>query len=167
MDTPKVKNDIHIFVEEDSESSKDISREEMKWDERSEDILRKWTDEMLIKVALHHSRGLRDKKLYAGFGVPAVLIPIVLSGLTDIIQPYPLVSSLLMIASGILTGIGTFFNFGKTSTENIEYQNRYNKLLKEINKELNKPKRHRIACDVYLERVYQEFSALNATSPLV
>lgn len=160
--------DIKVDITPPSTGSRDDdNRKELLWEHREEELLEKWKDEMYDNSKLHRKSGKKYKKLYVIFGVPATLIPIIMSGLTVPLEDYPLTQSLLMITTGILVGISTFFNLGKRFAQHFEYENRYGELAREIEKELKKPKRHRLACDVYMERVYLKYSGLNARAPVV
>lgn len=163
--------ELKINVREDTppssnDSKDDEHRKELLWENREEELLLKWKNEMYENSSQHRKSGKRFKKLYAIFGVPATLIPIIMSGLTPQLEDYPLAQSLLMITTGTLVGISTFFNLGKRFTQHFEYEHRYDELAREIEKELNKPKRHRLACDVYMERIYMKYSGLNASAPM-
>ena len=148
-------------------SKDDETRKELLWETREEILLKKWKDEMYANSKQHRKNGKKFKKLYAIFGVPATLIPIVMSGLTNQLENYPLAQSLLMITTGTLVGISTFFNLGKKFAQHFEYEHRYDELAREIEKELQKPKRNRLACDVYMEKVYMKYCSLNARAPVI
>ncbi len=158
---------IEHILDSESRSKDDPNRKELLWEHREEDFLKKITSACEKQSKLHRIKGKLFKKLYSAFGVPSMLIPIVLSGLTDQLHDYKLVQSLLMIATGTLTGISTFFNFGKKYQEHFDYENKYAGLAGDISTELCKPKRHRIACDVYLERIRLLYSNLNTNAPIV
>ena len=140
------------------------NRKELLWETREEDLLKKWMDEMYICSKKQGIKAKHTKKLYALFGVPATLLPIILSGLTSL-EIEPLVNSLLMITTGSLIGISTFFNLGKKFAQHFEYEHKYDELARELEKELQKPKRHRIACDLYMEKIYMTYNGLNARAP--
>lgn len=142
------------------------NRKELLWETREEDLLKKWMKEMYICSNKQGNKARHTKKLYALFGVPATLLPIILSGLTSL-EIEPLVNSLLMITTGSLIGISTFFNLGKKFAQHFEYEHKYDELARELEKELQKPKRHRIACDLYMEKIYMTYNGLNARAPAV
>ena len=144
----------------------DETRKELLWEAREEQLLKKWMDEMFICSKKQGIKARHTKKLYALVGVPATLLPIVLSGLTSL-EIEPLVNSLLMITTGSLIGISTFFNLGKKFAQHFEYEHKYDELARELEKELKKPKKHRIACDVYMEKIYMTYNGLNARAPAV
>jgi hypothetical protein len=160
--------EVNVLVDDDnSKSSKDDDdRREMPWEERQENLMKGWMSEMNISAKLHKKAGAKNKTLYACFSIPAVLIPIVMSGITPILT-HPIITSMLMILTGIFTGVSTFFNFGRKSQHHFDFENRYSCLSKEIQKELRKPKRFRIASDVYLEKIFQELCGINSNAPVV
>ena len=117
----------------------DENRKELLWEHRQEELLNKWMKEMYINSKKQGIKARQVKILYALVGVPATLIPIILSGLTSL-EVEPLVSSLLMITTGSLIGISTFFNLGKKFAQHFEYEHKYDELARELEKELKKPK---------------------------
>ena len=160
-------DDIKIDLTPPSSNSKDDeSRKELLWESREEDLLKRWMSEMKESSIKQGKKARETKKLYALFGVPATLVPIVLSGLSSL-EIDPLVNSLLMIMTGSLIGISTFFNLGKKFAQHFEYEHKYDELARELEKELKKPKRHRIACDVYMEKIYMTYNGLNARAPAI
>ena len=160
----------HITMKIDSQNSDisedDANRKELLWETREEDLLKKWLDDMMESSRKQGIAGRRTKKLYAILGVPATLAPIIMSGLSSL-NVDPLINSLVMVATGTLIGVSTFFNLGKKFTEHFEYEYRFDELCKELEKELCKPKAHRISADVYMERIYMKYCALNASAPVV
>ena len=166
-----VKEVIIPITDEDkprSLSSKDdSSRKELLWELREEELMLKWKEEMKTQANLHRKKGRQIKKLYAVFGLPASLIPIILSGLSEQFENHMLAYNLLMIFSGTLVGISTFFNLGKRFTQHFQYEHRYLELALDIEKEIRKPKRFRQPCDVYMEAVYLKYCNLNGQAPLV
>lgn len=162
-----MSNDIKVEITPLSSSSNDdVNRKELLWESREEELLQKWMDEMVINSKKQGLKARKTKKLYALLGVPATLLPIVLSGLSSL-EIDPLTNSLLMIATGSLIGISTFFNLGKKFAQHFEYEHKYDELARELQKELRKPKSHRIACDVYMEKIYMKYNSLNARAPAV
>ena len=156
-----------VLEDENSESKDDPLRKELLWEQREEIFLQKIVEDCKKQSKLHRRKGKKFKKLYTGFGIPSTLLPIILSGLTEQLNMYPLVHSLVMITSGILTGVSTFMNFGRKYEEHFNYEAKYGGLAGDISTELCKPKSFRVACDVYLERVRLLYGNLNSNAPLV
>lgn len=69
------------------------------------------------------------------------------------------------MTAGLFSGVGMFFNFCKKQVEHNTYANKFFKLVTEVESELAKPKKNRIACDVYIEKVKNEYNSLVLSSP--
>ena len=150
-----------------SQSQDDSQRKELLWEEREEILLEEWRENMETQSKKHRIKGDKFKQLYKVFGIPAILIPIVLSSLSSQLEGSPLINSLCLLLAGVCSGISNFLNFGRLYSEHYNYEQLYDEMANELKKELSKPKRHRVACDVYMERVYMRYSALNQGAPNV
>ena len=148
-------------------SKDDPSRVEMLWEQRGESVLLRWCDECEKRTIQHKIHGKRNKLRYAVFGIPTILIPIVLGGVHSVVPCHSLLYGLAMMAAGLFSGVNMFFNFGKKQQAHFDYMNKFEELSNEIQAELCKPKRHRVACDVYLEKIKQHYGALLSQSPLI
>lgn len=147
------------------ESTDDENRRELMWEKREEDLLVKWKNDMCNKSIEQGKSARKIKKLYSVLGLPATLLPIIMSGLTKQLEEYEILQSLLMIATGSLIGISTFFNLGKKTALHFEYEHKYSELALTIDKELTKPKKYRIALDVFLENISLKYIALDERAP--
>jgi hypothetical protein len=152
-----MNDDLRIEITPTS-SVDDENRKELLWEKREEKVLNRWYEDCLLRSKSHRDRGKKEKCLFITFGIPNIIIPIILGGISSIVPCYSLSYSLGMMATGLFSGISIFFNFGKKEQLNYEYQNRFFELACNIEMELSKPKRHRIACDVYLEKIKQEYN---------
>jgi hypothetical protein len=149
-----------------SSSLDDPDREELLWSNRQNVLLKKWLGDIDNKVMYHKKKGVKMKNLFHSFGIPSVLLPIVLASLSSaFIASHPVVLPSLLMGSGCAGGISQLFNFGKNAQLNEEYSSKYRELGLEITAILAIPKRNRPACDVFLERVKQRFIALENSAP--
>jgi hypothetical protein len=149
-----------------SQSQDKLDREELLWETREENLLSDWLDKININSIKHQKKGLVMKALYHGFGIPTVLLPIVLAGLSStILASSTVVLPLLLISSGSASGISQLFNFGKNTQHHLEYASKYYELGLEISTVLSIPKRNRPPCDVFLERIKQRYISLEHTAP--
>ena len=156
--------DIELDITPPS-SLDDEQRKELLWEKREEELIRKWIDDCKIRSKKHSQKSKEYKIKYACIGLPSILIPIVLGGLSPVIPCHTLEYSLVLMSYGLFSGVGMFFNFGKKEVEHNTYANKFFKLVNEVEAELSKPKRHRIACDVYMEKVKNEYHSLVLSSP--
>ena len=102
---------------------------------------------------------------YSFFGIPSTLLPIIAATLSQM-QADELIVTVLMLACGCVTGMNTFFNFGKQRQQHFEYAGKYQELAMDIGLELCKPKRNRIACDVFLHSISSKFNNINNGAPI-
>ena len=157
---------IDINNRENTPSSIDNeNRKELLWETREENILHNWCKDSKERSHLHDLHGKRDKFIFGIFGIPTMMIPIILGGVSSIVPCNSLIYSLGMMGTGLFSGISMFFNFGKRQQLHFEYMNKFFELANEIETELSKPKRHRIACDVYMEKIKQEYVKFCGQSP--
>lgn len=150
----------------DSISSKDNSkRQEVPWEKREEDYLKHISDDVVGKALFHSKKTILYKRLFIIFGIPATLFPIVAGGFNNHLPCNSFTNSMLMMTSGLLSGIVTFFNFSKREEKHNQYENLYTTLNEKINLELSKPKRHRIACDLFMESIKSNYVYLTQNEP--
>jgi len=155
-----------VIERENTPPSKDDSnRKELLWEKREENVLSEWHKDCMIRSKMHDKKGKQNKLKFGLFAVPTIVIPIILGGLSPIVPCHSLSYSVGMMSAGIFSGVNAFFNFGKREQEHFEYSHKFFDLGNEIEAELCKPKRHRIACDVYLEKIKQEYNKYCCHSP--
>ena len=160
----EMNKDIEIDITPPS-SLDDEQRKELLWERREEQLVQKWLDDCRLRSVKHGKKAKEYKIKYVCVGLPSVLIPIILGGLSPVIPCHTLEYSLVLMLAGLFSGVGLFFNFGKKEVEHNNYSNKFFKLVNDVEMELSKPKRHRIACDVYMEKIKNEYNALVLSSP--
>jgi hypothetical protein len=80
---------------------------------------------------------------------------------------YNYVDSIALASISVLNGLNTFHNWGKKFTSFNEFAGKYSDLAGYIDVEMSKPKRFRIALDVFLERVTTKKSFLDGNAPFL
>ena len=159
-----MNKDVELDITPPS-SLDDEQRKELLWERREEELIQKWIDDCKVRSLRHGKKAKQYKIRYASVGLPSILIPIVLGGLSPVIPCNTLEYSLVLMMAGLFSGVSMFFNFGKKEVEHATYSNKFFKLVNDIEMELSKPKRHRVACDVYMEKIKNEYNALVLSSP--
>jgi hypothetical protein len=157
--------EIDIDMDITPPSLDNSSRTEMMWTERPEKQLATWKKEIDLKSKHHNKVGKKNKKLYIITGIPSIIIPLIIAGLNGVVDIMPITISILMICSSVISTISSFINFGKKSQVHLEYDSKYDELSLIIELELCKKKIDRIACDVFLERIFNRYNALNSAAP--
>ena len=163
--------DTTIDVKDDgspasSDSHDNDNRVELMWESREEDVIHNWMAVAKNKEIYHNDKGKTYKNMYAVFALPAMLIPIVISGVGTELDPFPLVRSAVLILSGCIAGVSAFFNFGSKMSRHFEYEGLYGQFYAELQVELSKPKANRIQCDVFLQKYLDRFNLLNNSAPV-
>ena len=148
-----------------SKTDSDVIREEELWSSDNTKFLVTWSDEMEIKAKKHDANFTKYKARYNALSIPTILLPLLCSPLTSYIEKYPMITSLTLICTGMLSGINSFFNYSKKAQKNDQYSNLYSQLSREIKTELRHPSRFRMPVDKFSERVYQKYSSLDSSAP--
>jgi len=157
--------EIDITPPSNKSSEDDPLRKELLWEKREEVQILKWMNEMICKKNKHHKKGMLNKKMFYLFGVPNIVIPLIIGGLNGVVDLSEITLTILMISNSIIAGINTFMNYSKKTQLHFEFETKYNELAVSIEKELAIPKKNRVAADVFLERVEKTYNHLNAYAP--
>ena len=169
----KKMEQVHLKIgtlEDSPENSDSISldnpdRREVLWEPRLEKLCNKWRDDCLKRSTQHDTKAKIHKRRFAVFALPAIILPLIMSGLSNILVNYPLVSSSGMALTAILTGVNTFFNHSKKQIQHFEFSAKFFRLATEIEKEIAKRKKDRLASDVFVERVSMDYNNLAFNAP--
>ena len=162
MDNKTTMNLSSIHEEQDI-------RDELPWEEREEEQVHVWRQQSTELSRQHGLNSKRHKKMHRCISVPSILIPIIGGSLGSLpivpaeVQLY--MNAGLLLVTGVLVALNTFFNFAKKHTQHSEYENRYLELVDVIDREMVKPKRFRPPCDVFLEAVSRQMARLKAGAP--
>jgi hypothetical protein len=147
------------------EPSIDGEREPLLWESREEDVVERWRSHCIDMNKEHGKIARSTKKKYTIVSIPSILIPVIMSGFSSVLQDYPLVSSGLMVVVSIFTGISGFLNLGAKTQQHFNAEALYGDLALKIETEMCKPKKNRMQCAIYLERIRSEVSKLDLSSP--
>lgn len=149
-----------------SRASADTGRTELPWEDREELQIRKWQTEANGREKQHARKSKYFKHLHYGFGVTAMALPFAGTlGSTFLRTHSKEFTSIILATTTLCAGVNTFFNFGQKSERHADYENRYAEFSATIDKELAKPRKFRIACDVCMEFVTATLARLTAAAP--
>lgn len=152
---------------EDTENeapSMDAERVEQPWEERAEDLLKTWEAFALKQGGLHYRAAKKAKCMFTVFGLPSMLLPI----MTSVLSPFvtdPFFITVMMLTAGVVSGIATFFDFGRKRADHLRYEALFSAYAIDIQMIMAKPKRHREACDVVMEREKMTLKQLSGGAP--
>jgi hypothetical protein len=147
--------------------SLDTERVELPWECREEDHLISIQNNCYSESNRLNKQATHDKRMYALFGVPSVLLPIVIVTVNEHLvgTEYSFVISILLLMSAVCATINTFYNYSKKAQQFFEFSFKYQDLGDEIATELCKPRRHRIDCDLFLQRVCMRNGYISSQVP--
>lgn len=148
----------------------DIKREELPWEEREEKIIAKWKEDGANRKLMHNKKSKHFKKLYNIFGMLNIMIPFTGSLVSLLVDNYhnehmTEVSTIILATTTVVSGINAFWNFGEKSEKHSDYENRYGEYISSIEKEMVKPRKYRIACDVCMEWAQNTLNRLHSSAP--
>ena len=138
------------------------------WSEEAEVLAIEWAAIAKAKAAKHKIKACKNKTLNNILGLPSVLLPVVFAAATPLIEATDRATSIQVsgyIAISILTGINTFYNFDKKSTEHEHYQARFNDLYNDVRYQLFKSRRFRVPSDEFMARVQVKLACLDENEP--
>jgi hypothetical protein len=152
--------------DDDSNSSTDALREELPWEEREEKLINEIIADCEAAEVVHEAKSKRCKMFYVLFGLPAIILPMVAALLSEYLSTENKMSvSVVLVFASMLSAIQQFFNFGKKAQTHSEFSGRFSELALSTRVEIVKPKRFRVACDVFLERVSRNMIQLKNSAP--
>jgi hypothetical protein len=150
----------------DSDSKDNSSRSELLWEQREEKLLEKIRCDCVEAATRQEVKGIKKKRCHIFWVIPAMMMPIIAASINEMYTEYSNYSSMLMLISSLFNIIITFFNFGTQSHKHMEYATKYTEVADEIETELCKPRKHRIDCDLFLQRTTMKRNDINSRCPM-
>ena len=142
-----------------------INRKELLWETREEAVVEKWKKHCSKQSQLHGVKARQIKQQYKCLSIPAILIPVGMSSFSSYLLTHPIVTSACLMTVSIFTGLNGFLNLGARTQAHFNSEGLYGDLALGIETEMCRPKRYRLACDVFLERTRSAISKLDLNSP--
>lgn len=142
-------------------------RTEEKWSDDNTQFFKNIMADCNERSVQHGRAGRKFKKINNGLTIPTMLLPIVLSTLSNELAEQHLLNDCLLIGLACLNGVNAFFDFSKKSSNHLEFESRYEELNHEIESELVKAKNFRTQFDVYLTEISMKYSMLNKSAPML
>lgn len=148
-----------------SSSEDDPYRQELLWTSRQERLIIDWQQDAEIKSLAHQTKAKFLRSLHRIFGTTSVITPIVFTMVVNLFPTNTYISSSGLMTCSLFSAIIGLFAFNQQSGDNFEASQKYNSLVQDIRSELSKPKRQRVACDMFMCRIELLLQQLSLTSP--
>lgn len=148
------------------------------WTKDIENLLKKWKSDCLLKSKQHETAGYLFKRKNVRWGLPPVLIPVIMSPISAMIgydscttdndnQWKTVVYSTAFLISGIFAGVSSFFRFPEKMEQFFTFSTRYVDIATEIDSELIKSAEYRVPADVFLMRIKMLIDNLSKSEPVL
>jgi hypothetical protein len=146
----------------------DTEREEEPWDTSTEDLINRWRESCVSLAASHEQSARKCKRKHVFYGLPSLMIPMVMTPLSAALSDQDWISYVEMSAfmcTGITSAMVQFFNFSGKSERHFSFSARYADLVTDIDQELAKPRSFRQQVDTFSLKVKMMYDALNRSAP--
>lgn len=146
----------------------EISRTEEPWNDEMEILINSWRNSSQELSVAHNNSGIACKKKHVLYGLPSLMIPMLMTPLSAALKDYDFISYLEMSAfmcTAITTAMVQFFNFSGKREKHFAFSARYADLVTDIDQELAKAKSFRQPVDTFSLKVKMMYDALNRAAP--
>jgi len=150
----------------------DPNRMEERWNSRLEKYIKHMRNIADTQSHLHEQAGYHFKKRNNYFGLPSVLIPLIMAPVSLMLESKEssegaYVNAAGFMITGIFTGIYSFFKYGEKMERHFSFSSRYSDIVTDIESELIKERSFRMHADVMIMKVKLSLDHLNNTAPVV
>lgn len=159
--------DLHINPLTDY--SEDRERSEEPWDDRNESMIKEWIKDIKDKAILHTKSGYLFKKRNVIWGLPSVIIPVVMSPTSLMVtgDNSDTAKAVMFLLTGLFSGVHSFFKFGEQSQKHFNQAGRFEELAVVMEVEMKKHRGFRMQADVFIAKTQQQIANLNDTAPII
>lgn len=147
-------------------SSSDILRIDEKWSDKHEKYLQEIKNDCVIKSKQQLMKYHRHKRYYYALGIPNIVIPLSLSSLNPLFHNLNYINIGGSAVSSILSGLSTFFNVGSSMQKHLEFKNKYDDIINDIDVILLKNKKFRTPPNITIEQIKNKYENTNNLCPL-
>lgn len=145
-----------------------ISPSHQEWDEQVEGFVRSFLADSEKAKEDHHTKGEWCQTLRNMWGLPSIMIPLIMAPLTQTFRDNPATSYISMGAfmiSGITSSISQYFNYGKKSEQHFNTEADYSDLITDIKEELAKSRDNRREAAVSMSAFKMRFDCISKDAP--
>jgi hypothetical protein len=149
-------------------TKKDIDRKEEKWGNRNEIYMRHLIILCGNKSAQHDRAGYHFKKINSRLGLPMVLIPVIMSPVSVLVEGQLIsryANATAFIITGILSATVNFYKYGEKMSNHFNYSTRFADIKTDLEVELVKERPYRNSYDVFSTKMHMRIDSLLNGSP--
>jgi hypothetical protein len=145
--------------------------EEEQWDDKNEIYMRDMIKICKNRSAQHETTAYTFKSKNVQWGLSLVLLPVVMSPVSVLIDDFPNASKYLnafaFLATGVIGGVVSFFKYGEKMSNHFNYAARYGDIVTDIQAELVKGRSFRIQLDVFSTKIKMLIDNLLLNEPTI
>lgn len=152
------------------------------WNDEHEKFLKNVRKEAYKQAKDHKHCGFTYQCWYNLFGLPTVIIPILMTPFnmifaqqkyddcddeTQIMSTAEYINAFSFLVIGIFTSITQFFKFAERYQLHFQFENVYNDIKTDIDTELVKSRKFRSPCDVFIAKIQMRMDHADKMSPVI
>lgn len=162
-----MEEERQLSVERSDSSSIDTAqRVEQVWTSRIQHQLEAWGVEIKAAAKKHNKAGKITKMKYRGLAIPAAIIPLSLSIVTQYVDDkFMIIVSIFLCLASILSTVNAMMDFGGLYQRHYLTEYLYNELHHKIEYILSQPKKDREASDVVMTEIRMILSNIEKSAP--
>jgi hypothetical protein len=138
------------------------------WNDRIEHYMREFIQTAKKRNAQHESAGYHFKRLNTRWGLPLVLVPVIMSPvslLIDGVDGGEYVQAAAFMLSGVIAGVYSFFRYGEKLEKHFGFAGRYGDVATDIEAILVRSREFRGPADVFSTKIKMVMDNLAITEP--
>ena len=145
-------------------------RIEEEWNAENEKFMKELSNQCSEQSQRHAEAGYVFKQKNTTWGLPMVLLPVIMSPVSLLIQDEEAsvyINALAFLATGVVGGVYSFFKYGEKMTNHFNYSGRYADIVSDIELELKRGPEFRTTWDVFSTKIHMRMDNLASTEPVL
>ena len=146
----------------------DIEREEEPWGVSQEELIKRWRESSNSLATAHDNSARICKKKNLLYGLPSLMIPMMMAPLSAALKDREYISYIEMVAfttTAVTSAMAQFFDYSGKTQKHFSFSARYADLVTDIDHELSKPSQFRQQVDTFSLKIKMMYDGLNRSAP--
>ena len=147
-----------------------MPKQEEEWSDENEKYLTSILESCKDMAGKHESAGYAFKAKNTMWGLPMVLIPIIMSPISVMINDERVavyVNAVAFLATGVVTGVYSFFKFGEKMANHFNFSGKYSDAASDIELEMARGREFRTPLDVFFTKIHMRTDNIAGSAPVL
>jgi hypothetical protein len=143
---------------------------EEEWGDKNERYLNYLAQICSDNADKHERAGYVFKAKNTTWGLPMVLIPIIMSPISLMInneKASMYINAIAFLATGVVTGVYSFFKFGEKMSNHFNFSGKYEDVVSDIELEMSRGREFRTPLDVFFTKIHMRTDNLAGSAPIL